>query len=277
MASTGAIPPVVMIKLVMTPFLLHLPTTKAIPIIANLPHSGLLVPKGISDSLEISQQQHLPNQDWHLDKLYDFLPNLGITVLQAVYSRYVVDLNRSLKEPLFGNFWQSVIAETTAFNTSLYQTTPSEQEIRQRVEQYYHPYHHQLQSLLNGYVDQFGKVYLLDLHSFFGLIEDEICLGNGNGSTCSDRFISIVEDAFCSKGYQVVRNKVFSGGYITRHYGQMPRVEALQVEVRYPVYLDAKQLDGSSVPAWEVPEFDRAKHNFEAVFNQIVDALLVVL
>jgi N-formylglutamate deformylase len=258
----------------LNPFLLHLPTTQTIPIIANLPHSGLLIPPEIAGQLESSRQHYLPHQDWHLDKLYDFLPGLGIVVLQAIYSRYVVDLNRSLKEPLFGNFWQSVIAEKTAFNASLYQTPPSQSEIQQRVDQYYQPYHDQLQRLLNQYIDQFGMVYLLDLHSFFGLIEDEICLGNGNGKTCGDRFMAMVEDAFCSNGYQVVRNKVFSGGYITQRYGQMPQVEALQVEVRYPVYLDAEQLDDASVPDWAVPKFDRAKHQFEAVFRQIVDTLL---
>ncbi|MBI4781360.1 MAG: N-formylglutamate amidohydrolase [Oscillatoriophycideae cyanobacterium NC_groundwater_1537_Pr4_S-0.65um_50_18] len=255
-----------------SPFLLHLPTAKAIPVIANLPHSGLLIPPEMASQLQ--PHQHLPNQDWHLDKLYDFLPSLGITVLQAVYSRYVVDLNRSPKQPLFGNFWQAVIAEKTAFNVSLYQTTPSPLEIQQRVEQYYQPYHHQLQNLLHQAIEQFGKVYLLDLHSFLGLIEDEVCLGNGNGKTCSDRFITLVEDAFGSKGYQVVRNKVFSGGYITQHYGQSPQVEALQIEVRYPVYLDAQQLDQAAVPDWDVPEFDRAKHQFEAVFRHVVDAVL---
>jgi N-formylglutamate deformylase len=256
------------------PFLLHLPTVQAIPVIANLPHSGLLVPPEIAAQLDPAYQHYLPNQDWHLDKLYDFLPALGIPVLQATHSRYVVDLNRSLKEPRFGNFWQSVIAEKTAFNGSLYQTLPSQLEIQQRVEHYYQPYHDQLQRLLNQAIDRFGKVYLLDLHSFLGLIEDEICLGNSNGKTCSDRFMAIVEDAFCSQGYQVVRNKVFSGGYITQHYGQLPQVEALQVEVRYPVYLDAKQLNDEAVPDWEVPEFDRAKHQFEAVFRQMIDGLL---
>jgi N-formylglutamate amidohydrolase len=257
-----------------TPFLLHLPTTQAIPVIASLPHSGLLIPKDMANSLETPYQQYLPNQDWHLDKLYDFLPSLGITVLQSLYSRYVVDLNRSLQEPLFGNFWQSVTAEKTAFNASLYQTLPSREEIEQRVEQYYRPYHQQLQRLLNKQIEQFGNVYLLDLHSFLGLIEDEICLGNGNSSTCSEPFISIVETAFCSQGYQVVRNKVFSGGYITRHYSHMPQVEALQIEVRYPVYLDTNQLGHSSVPDWQVPEFDRAKHKLKVIFEQIVDAVI---
>lgn len=255
------------------PFLLHLPTAHTIPVIASLPHSGLLIPKEITNTLEASYQHYLPNQDWHLDKLYDFLPRLGITVLQAVYSRYVVDLNRSLREPLFGSFWQSVVAEKTAFNTAIYRTPPSREEVEQRVEQYYRPYHQQLQTLLNEQIEQFGKVYLLDLHSFLGLIEDEVCLGNGNGATCSEHFISVVETAFCSQRYQVVRNKAFSGGHITRHYGQMPQVEALQIEVRYPVYLNAKQLDCACVPDWQVPEFDNAKHKFESIFEQITKNL----
>lgn len=255
------------------PFLLHLPIIQAIPVIANLPHSGLRLPPEIVDQLEPAHQHYLPNQDWHLDKLYDFLPSLGITVLQALYSRYVVDLNRSLQEPLFGNFWQSAIAEKTAFNGSLYQTPPSPFQIQQRIEQYYRPYHDQLQRLLHQTIEQFGKVYLLDLHSFFGLIEDEICLGNGNGKTCSDQLTATVEDAFRSNGYQVVRNKVFSGGYITRYYGQLASVEALQIEVRYPVYLDAQQLGQATVPSWEVPAFEQAKRRFEGVFRQVVDAL----
>lgn len=256
------------------PFLLRLPIAHTIPVIASLPHSGLLIPKEITSALEASPQHYLPNQDWHLDKLYDFLPHLGITVLQAVYSRYVVDLNRSLQEPLFGSFWQSVVAEKTAFNTAIYRIPPSREEVEQRVEQYYRPYHQQLQTLLKEQIEQFGKVYLLDLHSFLGLIEDEICLGNGNGATCSEHFISVVETAFCSQSYQVVRNKTFSGGYITRHYGQMPQVEALQIEVRYPVYLNAKQLDCACVPDWQVPEFDNAKHKFKSIFEQITKNLV---
>ncbi len=148
-------------------FLLHRPTTPAIPVIASLPHSGLLLPAAMVAQLNPSHQHYLPNQDWHLDKLYNFLPRLGITVLQATHSRYVVDLNRSLKEPRLGNFWQSAIAETTAFNVPLYQTLPSPAEVEQRIEQYYHPYHQQLADLLNQAIAQFGHVYLLDLHYLF--------------------------------------------------------------------------------------------------------------
>ncbi len=251
-------------------FRLRLPTTQTCPIIANLPHSGLFVPPDIAQNLTKNHQNFLPNQDWHLDKLYHFLPDLGITMLQAVYSRYVVDLNRTLQPPFFGNFWRSVVPEQTAFNAPLYQTLPSLQDIEQRIEQYYQPYHQQLQNLLDQLIEKFGKVYLLDLHSFFGLITDPVCLGNVNGQSCSEGLISTVERAFSSQGYQVVRNKVFTGGYITQHYGNIPQVEALQIEIRYPVYLNSEELEHQVIPNWNSLEFSDAQQKFESVFRQIV-------
>lgn len=254
-------------------FKLTQPTAFPLPVLANLPHSGLRVADEIREQLTDVHQAFLPNQDWLLDRLYNFLPALGLTMLQATHSRYVVDLNRPLRPPYFGSFWSAAIAEKTAFNVPLYRTKPSAQEIEQRLENYYRAYHAELESQLNRLIEQFGKAYLLDLHSFYGPITDDVCLGNANGKTCSEFFIDIVDNAFAREGYGVVRNKVFNGGYITRHYGSWPRVEALQIEVRYPVYLDESQLDKDAVPDWQVPQFDRAKGRFRKVFEQITETL----
>lgn len=256
----------------MTPiFKLTRPTISPLPVLANLPHSGLFVPDEIRGQLTEAHQTFLPHQDWHLDQLYDFLPALGITMLQAAHSRYVVDLNRAPKPPYFGNFWSAVVAEKTAFNVPLYATQPTPEAVEQRLENYYRPYHAELESQLNQLIERFGRVYLLDLHSFYGPITDDICLGNANGKSCSDFFIDTVDKAFTQAGYGVVRNKVFNGGYITQHYGSLPNVEALQIEVRYPVYLDEQQLAEARVPDWWVSQFDQAKPRFKTVFEQIAE------
>ncbi|MEO1096030.1 MAG: N-formylglutamate amidohydrolase [Cyanobacteria bacterium J06638_28] len=255
----------------MQPFHLYLPKAAPCPIVANIPHSGLAMPLEIAQTLNHSYQRYLPHQDWHLDQLYDLLPNLGITVLQAIYSRYVVDLNRAAQEPLFGDFWQSTIPAKTAFNMPLYRIRPLEAQIRDRIDQFYNPYHQQLEALLNQMIQQFGYVYLLDLHSFGGPIKDDVCLGNINGESCSEFLSATVESSFLDHGYQVVRNKVFNGGYITRHYGQMPQVEALQIELRYPTYLNEKQLKQNAVPDWDVPEFHQAKSRINTVFETITN------
>ncbi len=254
-------------------FNLYQPTVKGLPLIANIPHSGLFVPEDIAAQFTNEHLNSLPNSDWHLDKLYDFLPNLGITVLQATHNRYVVDLNRQVKEPFFGYFWSSVIPENTAFNKNIYINKPSQEQIKQRIEKYYLPYHHQLKSLIEEKIEEFGFVYLLDLHSFCGLIDDDVCLGNLNNQTCSDLLISTVDKCFASQGLQVVRNKKFTGGYITRHYGEMPNVESLQIEVRYHVYLQENQIDRLEPPSYKVIEFEAAKNKFYDIFHMIVNKL----
>ncbi len=249
------------------------PEREDIPIVANLPHSGLQVPDAIAHTFTAHQLKSLPNSDWHLQPLYDFLPSLGVTVMQANYSRYIVDLNRALKPPLFGSFWSAVVPEQTAFKQDVYLKKPSAEEVRSRIEQYYNPYHERLSEILEQAIAQHGKVYLLDLHSFMGLITDEVCLGNAKGKTCTEKMLDIVNNSFLNRGYQVVQNKVFTGGNIIRHYGQQPDIEALQIEIRYPVYLPDDQLEIETVPQWHGPRFDQAKAKLTAVFSEVVEQL----
>lgn len=256
-------------------FNLYLPKIKALPIVANIPHSGLFVPKDIAANFTRKHLDSLPHSDWHLDKLYDFLPKLGITVLQATHNRYVVDLNRQVKKPFFGSFWSSVILGNTAFNQDIYLNKPNQEDINKRIEKYYLPYHRQLELLLKEKIAEFGKVYLLDLHSFGGLIDDDVCLGNVNNKTCSELLISTVAKSFTSQGFQVVRNKTFTGGYITRHYGEMHDVESLQIEIRYHTYLQEIQLDKLEIPSYDVTELQVAKNKFNQIFEMIVNKLTI--
>ena len=255
------------------PFQIHPPTTSPCPIVASIPHSGLVVPEAIKTALNTPYRDYLPHQDWHLDKFYDWLPQLGITVLEAVYSRYVVDLNRAAKAPFIGSFWQSAVPKQTAYSKSLYRVLPSRQQVQDRIDQVYRPYHQTLSHLLQEKVNQFGYVYLIDLHSFAGPILDQVCLGNSNGKTCSESWMLAVQSAFSSQDYQVTFNHVFNGGYITRHYGQMPNIEALQIEFRYHNYLNHEQLEENRIPDWDIPEFHQAKQTMRSVFQQLVQML----
>ncbi len=250
-------------------FKIYQPQGKELPVVADIPHSGMFIPPEISVQLAAEHLQSLTNTDWYLDKLYDFLPSFGSTVMQATHSRYVVDLNRQLAESNFGSFWTSVVPEKTAFNRDIYLKKPNKEQIQQRIEKYYLSYHKNLNTLLQQKLERFGRVYLLDLHSFFGPITADVCLGNVNNQSCSQSFISAVENSFSQYDYQVVRNQVFNGGYITRHYSQIPNVETLQIEVRYHVYLQENQLDLPQPPSWDVAQFHRAKIKFYEIFDEI--------
>ena len=256
------------------PLLQYRPATApAVPILANLPHSGLAIPEEIRRGLTPEHQRFLPHHDWHLDHLYRGLPELGIAVLQARYSRYVADLNRSPRPPLFGSFWRCVVPARTAFKAPLYRLAPTEADIAARVATYHAPYHRRLRRELLDLVDRFGQVILLDLHSFMGPLTDDVCLGNANGRTTSEALLHRTAEAFGGVGCSVVCNQVFTGGYITRHYGQLPGVQALQIELRYPVYLQADQLDRDAVPDWDVPALHAAQPRMQRAFAGIVAAV----
>ncbi|MBT9311273.1 N-formylglutamate amidohydrolase [Leptothoe kymatousa] len=256
-----------------SPFRVHPPTGRPCPIVASIPHSGLTVPTEMMELLHGQYQDFLPHQDWHLNRLYDFLPSLGITVLEAAYSRYVVDLNRVAKAPFFGSFWQAAVPRQTAFGSALYRVVPDQPQIQRRIDAIYRPYHQRLETLLQAAIAQFGQVYLLDLHSFAGPITDQVCLGNNNGRSCSNQWMTAVKAGFNGQDYQVACNHVFNGGYITRHYGAMANVDALQIEFRYHNYLDLKQLDQPRIPDWDVPEFHQAQQRVAEIFRSLVDNL----
>ena len=212
--------------------------------------------------------------DWHLDKLYDFLPDLGITVIQATHSRYVVNLNRELRSPLFGPEKSSVVAGEDTWGNAFYDTELSESEIVERIDKYYTPYHRQLSRILAQMIRDFKHVYLLDLHSFFAGPVQDVCLGNANETTCSEQLIGCFERLLRKYNFSVTRNEVWTGGYITRHYGNTDSIEALQIELRFPAYLEGERFGREEITEWDSVKFRDAQERLRRVFSDFVGELL---
>ena len=71
-----------------------------IPIVISIPHSGEYVTMKMSNNLN---DVFLSNMDWYLDKLYSFLSDLGFTIIINNVSRYVIDINRDIKNIMLEN------------------------------------------------------------------------------------------------------------------------------------------------------------------------------
>lgn len=65
------------------------------PLLITMPHTGTVVPEHIAERLT-HDARSVPDTDWHIEKLYAFAREAGASILQAKWSRYVVDLNRPL-------------------------------------------------------------------------------------------------------------------------------------------------------------------------------------
>jgi N-formylglutamate deformylase len=252
---------------------LLVPARNTIPLVSSLPHSGTHVPRRVDRQFRRYPGPVLSPVDWHLEKLYDFLPGLGVTMLQATHSRYVVNLNRGLEEPLFGPERSSAVSEKTCFGRTLYDVEPDRSQVEERINRYYVSYHRRLAGILDKMVRDYGHVYLLDLHSYYLGPQVDVCLGNANETTCSEPLIGVFETALSRHGFNVVRNEVWTGGYITRHYGNMDNMEALQIELRFPAYLEGDTFEEEEVPEWDSDKFRNAKERLRRVFSDVIEEL----
>src|SRR4051812_30239250 len=163
-------------------------------LIVSMPHTGTYVPEWLAPRLSAAARP-LPDTDWHLERLYDFLDELGASVLVATHSRYVVDLNRpSDNVNLYpGQDTTGLVPLDTFHKEPLYLAgeEPGENEIQERVATYWQPYHEKLATELAQLQRRHGVALLWDAHSIFSVVPrffegrlTDFNLGNADGRSC---------------------------------------------------------------------------------------------
>lgn len=231
------------------------PATPKVPIIISVPHAGTFIPEDIKSNMNPELSDKLDDTDWFIDKLYCFATNLGITIITANYSRWVVDLNRNPEnQPLYndGRVITDVVTVTDFNGNQIYKDNyiPDSEEVSRRVELYHKPYHEKLDELLQQTKAEFGKVLLFDAHSIRKSVpgirnEDfpDLILGDNNETSASPALIKATIDSLQNKGYEFSHNHPFKGGYITRSFGKpSENIHALQLEMCKTNYMDASEM-----------------------------------
>jgi N-formylglutamate deformylase len=216
------------------------------PLLVSMPHTGTHVPEALSKRLTAAAAA-LPDTDWHLERLYDFLQDLGASVLVATHSRYVVDLNRPPDNVNLypGQDSTGVVPVDTFHKEVLYKDAPPPaEEIPSRIETYWKPYHAKLESALQETKAKHGYALLWDAHSIFSVLPrffagklPELNLGTADGRSCApgigEALLKSVEE------YSAVLNGRFKGGYITRRYGDPANgIHAVQLELSEATYME---------------------------------------
>lgn len=239
------------------------PSGKRVPVLVSVPHCGTLFPPSIAGEYEPSLIEQPDDTDWFVDRLYDFAPSLGITMITAVYSRWVIDLNRDPEDqPLYsdGRIITGLCPVTDFTGRPLYKDARSavaDNEVAIRRERYYRPYHDKLASTLAELKASFGKVLLWDCHSIRQYVASiyrdkfpDLILGDADGVAASPDLIATAYHNLQQSGYSVSHNFPFKGGYITRTYGRpLENQQALQLEMSKVNYMDDKELEYDEVRA----------------------------
>ncbi|WP_035978829.1 N-formylglutamate deformylase [Kozakia baliensis] len=220
------------------------------PVLVTIPHAGTALMPEMAGRMTPTGAA-LPDTDWYMERLYAAAADLGIGMLRANYSRYVIDLNRGADDATLypGRPKTGLVPELTFDGEPIYRVgeMPDEAEIEARRDLYWQPYHDAVAEELARLKARWGWAILWDGHSirneiprlFEGRLPD-LNFGTDEGRSCNASLIApIIQSANRQTHYTYILNGRFKGGYTTRHYGQPSNgLHAIQLEKAKSIYLD---------------------------------------
>ncbi len=252
------------------PFVVHRPAAQTLPLVFNSPHSGRTYPESFIAASHLDALSLRASEDCYVDQLFGGVVARGAPLMCARFPRAYLDVNREAFEldpemfdgplPAYVNTGSArvagglgTIARVVAEDREIYRTPLAFDDVRQRINTLYIPYHRTLDALIASTRKQFGVALLIDCHSMpsadaaeqrgAGAVRPDIVLGDRYGTTCDERITACFEAGLERLGYTVVRNKPYAGGHITQRYGlPASSVHALQIEINRTLYLDEKKL-----------------------------------
>lgn len=218
------------------------------PLVVAFPHAGTEIPAEIESRLA-SPWLARKDADWHVDRLYAFVREMGATTVATRISRTVIDVNRDPSGASLypGQATTGLCPETTFDGEPLYHGVPPDAaEVERRKAAWFEPYHRALSGELDRLRAAHGAVVLYDAHSIRSRVPrlfdgdlPQFNIGTDGGATCAPELAEAVADICAASGMGHVRDGRFRGGWTTRHYGRPHTgVHAIQMELAMRGYLN---------------------------------------
>lgn len=243
------------------PFEVLRPRGDVSPVIVEVPHASLVLdPETMAFSIA-PIRSIARDADLYVDLLVRDLIDVGVTVLVARRSRYVVDLNRDAadfdalavdggphaKSPR-GVVWRLTTENEPALFAPL-----TRGELERRLATVHTPYHATLRALCDETRERFGRAVLFCAHSMpssgrrghvdVGDGRADVVPGTRGRTTAGAAFIDLVDEVCAEHAYSVKHDDPYRGGYATTHYGRPAEgVHAIQIELARRVYMQEDTL-----------------------------------
>ena len=225
-----------------------------LPLVLSIPHCSAALPEELRSDMALSDREIAESVDFGSREIFTNVA--AHHVIEAQWSRLVVDLNRSPTNQSA----KGIVALRDYHGRSVFKPgkAPSERQIEERIRHYAEPYHQAIAAAL-----QDARVIgLIDCHSLNGvgpanapdhgsLRRDITLSNNGDGQgclqtdgkplTCPARTLQMASAAFEAQGFSVSLNHPYRGGHITHHYGgflQSQNRFALQIEINQDLYME---------------------------------------
>ena len=236
--------------------------------IFNSPHSGCIYTKGFLDSTNVEIYDLRTSEDSFVGELFYSTKFFNCLLMEAKFPRTFIDLNRSHLELdprlISGDFrfdktarnmaGMGVIPRISGNGKEIYSKPIFAKDAIKRLESFYFPYHSHLYNLLLESKKRLGYAVLFDCHSMPSKLnlefsnskynnDPDIILGDLNGTSCSSFLVSEVKAIFEKHNFFVTKNHPFSGGYITKQYGNPSNaIHVIQIEINKKLYMDENSI-----------------------------------
>ena len=250
---------------------LQAPRQQTMPVVFASPHSGSNYPADFVARSRLDAVALRKSEDSFVDEIFAGVIAQGAPLIRALFPRAYVDPNREPFEldpamfadplPDYANTRSpriaaglGTIARVVANGEEIHREKLRFAEVLERVNRLYRPYHEALEGLVQATERRFGLAVLIDCHSMpsIGGPMDEdagrrrldIVLGDCHGTSCAPALTGLVEGFLAERGYQVVLNNPYAGGFTTRHYGAPEaHVHALQIEINRALYMNEATIE----------------------------------
>ncbi len=220
---------------------------KKFPVLISIPHGGTKVPEEIIDRVCITDKDQFEDSDAFTKNIYN-LKNEVVAQVEGEIARAFVDLNRSTDDRPPKNP-DGVVKSKTCLGRPIYHSGREldDESTELLLKNYYHPFHNRIQELTNTS----NEIQLmLDCHSMEavgpeispdpGKERPKICLGSNQGKSCSKEWVHKMANCFKTvfglNENDITIDQPFSGGFITRTYGNKPK-PCMQIEMSRILYL----------------------------------------
>lgn len=268
------------------------PDRQSAPAVLASPHSGSNYPPEFVAGAQLKFPGLRRSEDCYVDELFGSAPRKGLPLVRALFPRVFIDPNREpfeLDPDMFEDMLPShvntgsarvaagfgTIARVVANGEPIYSRRLTFAEARQRIDNYYRPYHEALRQTITATKVKFGQCLLIDCHSMpsiggptesdAGNSRVDIVLGDCHGTSCAPQVTAQIEAAFRDLGYRVARNSPYSGGFTTQHYGKTEAgLHALQIEINRALYVVETTMERG-------PAFAAVTRDMERIIAAVID------
>ena len=238
----------------------HIRKTPITPLIMSIPHAGNCYPKEFLRYKSIDIEKLKIMEDFKTDTFIDKIDLNLADIFIAECSRAVVDLNRSrqsLDNSIFNSKIKTIPKEeilliksglgvipSKCYTEEIFKSKLPNFYISKMLEKYYDPFHKKLSKRINYLKSKFGVVYLIDIHSTPTLSNNnknfpDVIIGDNFGKSSEENFKNNLINYFKNFDLRLSINNPYSGGYITRKYGEKDKnVNVIQLEISKNYYMN---------------------------------------